>query len=679
MLGWLASSLVVAARLTQRHGEPAGPAPEVEFARSEDVALVARDGARVPGWSFDVDGARGTAVLLHPNGGSAASMLDTARLWAELGWASIAVTLRGHGEAEGARNDAGWSARLDVVAAVEWAAARRPGPVVVHGVSLGAAAACLAASAHAPEARARILGHVLEAPYVDLDSAVRARTRRELPWPLGAVAAAGLRVTAPLFIGDVARIAPLRHAPDLAGRVLLLAGLQDSRAPAADTRRFAEALGARARLVERELDHTGWLGAGPDGPLRDDLAAWLAEGAASPVSPPRVLLGSEVLARGGFAPLRGKRVGLITNPSAVDRELRATIDLLRGAEGVTLVALFGPEHGVYGDVPAGDPVATRTDARTGLPVHSLYGKTRRPTPEMLQGLDAVVYELQDTGARSFTFISTMGEAMDACGAAGVEFVVLDRPNPLGGLRVEGPLIEREELRSFVGRWDVPYVYGLTCGELAGMIVGERWIASPCALTVVPMEGWRREMVFADTGLPWVPASPHVPRGDSPLYQVATGMLGELGGVSNGVGYTLPFETIAAPGVDPHALAAELSRRGLAGLRFRPITYKPYYATFAGEVIGGVQVHVVDAARAPLTALNFHALEALRAAAGLDVFAAALAAGKDFAMFDKVNGTDATRKALQAGVPAREIVASWAAGEDAFRARRAPYLLYPATD
>ncbi|MEZ6015353.1 MAG: DUF1343 domain-containing protein [Planctomycetota bacterium] len=389
----------------------------------------------------------------------------------------------------------------------------------------------------------------------------------------------------------------------------------------------------------------------------------------------QVVLGSEALALDGFAPLVGKRVGLITNPSAVNRDLEATIDVLHAAEGVELVALFGPEHGVYGDVPAGDPVETRTDARTGLPVHSLYGATRRPTLEMLAGLDVVVYELQDTGARSFTYISTLGEAMDVCGEAGVEFVVLDRPNPLGGERVEGPLVEREELRSFVSRWDVPYVYGLTCGEVARMINGEGWIDAPCKLTVVPMRGWRRDMVWADTGLPWVPASPHVPHGESPLFQVATGMLGELGGVSNGVGYTLPFQCVAAPGVDPHALARELEARGLPGVRFRPLTYKPYYATFAREVIGGVQLHFTDPAHAPLTAINFHALEALHKAAGLDVFAAALASGKDFAMFDKVNGTDATRLALQAGVSAAEIVAGWRAGEEAFRARRAPYLLY----
>ncbi|MEZ6013994.1 MAG: alpha/beta hydrolase [Planctomycetota bacterium] len=281
VLGWLGSSIVVAERLTRHTGAPAGAAPSVDFARTEDLTLVARDGAQVPGWAFDVDGARGTVVLLHPNGGSAASMLGAARLWAELRYASLAVTLRGHGAAEGARNDVGWSARLDVVAAVEWAASRRAGPVLVHGVSLGAAAACLAATEHSPEARARILGHVLEAPYVDLGAAVRARTTHELPWPLGQVAATGLGLTAWLFIGDVERIAPYRSAPALAGQVLLLSGLRDTRAPAVETRRFVDALGERAQLLERDLDHTGWLAAAPGGWLREDLARWLEDLAAA--------------------------------------------------------------------------------------------------------------------------------------------------------------------------------------------------------------------------------------------------------------------------------------------------------------------------------------------------------------------------------------------------------------
>ena len=397
-------------------------------------------------------------------------------------------------------------------------------------------------------------------------------------------------------------------------------------------------------------------------------------GARARAADSRVSLGNEVLATHSFKELAGKRVGLITNPSGVNSRLESTIDVLRRAPGVQLVALFGPEHGIYGDVPAGDKVESRTDPRTGLTVHSLYGATRKPTPAMLQGLDALVYDLQDTGCRSYTFISTMGLAMEACGEAGIEFIVLDRPNPLGGERVEGPLIEQENLRSFVSQWDVPYVYGLTCGELARMINDRGWIKARCKLTVIPLRGWKRSMVWRDTGLPWVPASPHVPRGDSPLFQVATGMLGELGSVNIGVGYTLPFECIGLPKLDPHALAAKLNGYALPGVQFRPLTYKPYYATFKDEIVGGVQVYFTDPASAPLTALNFYALEALRAL-GRDVFADALAAKKKFDMFDKVNGTDATRLAVQAGTPAAEIVARWKAGEERFRAERKKYLLY----
>jgi uncharacterized protein YbbC (DUF1343 family) len=390
---------------------------------------------------------------------------------------------------------------------------------------------------------------------------------------------------------------------------------------------------------------------------------------------PRVKLGNEVLAEHGFRELAGKRIGLITNPSGVNRRLETTIEVLRAAPGVKLVALFGPEHGIYGDVPAGDKIESRTDPRTGLPVHSLYGATRKPTPAMLAGLDALVYDLQDTGARSYTFISTMGEAMEACGEAGIEFIVLDRPNPLGGVRVEGPLVEKETLRSFVSRWDVPYVYGLTCGELAQMLNDRGWIKKPCKLTVVPMRGWERPMVWRDTGLPWVPASPHIPHGESPLFQVATGMLGELGNVSVGVGYTLPFQVIGLPKIDPHALAAKLNSYGLPGVQFRPLTYKPYYATYKDEIVGGVQLHFTDPAHAPLTAINYYALEALKLAAGRDVFAEAVAAGKKFEMFDKVNGTDATRLAVQAGKSAAEVVAGWRATEEKFRAERKKYLLY----
>ena len=392
-------------------------------------------------------------------------------------------------------------------------------------------------------------------------------------------------------------------------------------------------------------------------------------------APAPVQLGNEVLAAGGFASLAGKRVGLITNPSGVNRNLETTLDVLRAAPGVKLVALFGPEHGIYGDVPAGDKIESRTDSRTGLTVHSLYGATRKPTPAMLRGLDALVYDLQDTGCRSYTFISTMGLAMEACGEAGIEFIVLDRPNPLGGVRIEGPLVEQENLRSFVSQWDVPYVYGLTCGELARMINDRGWIKKPCKLTVVPLRGWQRTMMWRDTGLPWVPASPHVPHGESPLFQVATGMIGEIGNVNIGVGYTLPFQCIGLPKMDPHALAAKLNAYALRGVVFRPLTYKPYYSTYKEEIIGGVQLHFTDAANAPLTAINYYALEALKQAAGRDVFDEAVKVGKKFDMFDKVNGTDATRRALQAGKSAAEIVASWRVGEEKFRGERKPFLLY----
>lgn len=390
---------------------------------------------------------------------------------------------------------------------------------------------------------------------------------------------------------------------------------------------------------------------------------------------PPVKLGNEVLVENGYKPLVGKRVGLITNPSGINSRLETTIEVLRQAPGVKLVALFGPEHGIYGDVPAGDKVASRTDERTGLPVYSLYDKTRKPTPAMLQGLDVLVYDLQDTGCRSYTYISTMGVAMEACGAAGVEFVVLDRPNPLGGLRVEGPMVEQEKLRSFVSRWDVPYVYGLTCGELAQMINEKGWITNRCKLTVVPMKGWQRSMVWADTGLPWVPASPHVPHGESPLYQVATGMLGEIGGVNTGIGYTLPFQCIAATNVNPHQLATKLNDYQLPGVRFQPVTFQPFYGNFKGQVIGGVQLYFTDPATAPLTAINFYALEALKSVAQRDLFAEAVKAKKKFDMFDKVNGTDAMRLALQNGRRASDIVASWRAGEEQFRADRKQFLLY----
>ena len=391
-----------------------------------------------------------------------------------------------------------------------------------------------------------------------------------------------------------------------------------------------------------------------------------------PVASAQVQLGSDVLAANGFTELQGKRVGLITNPSGVNRSGESTIDLLRRAPGVKLVALFGPKHGVYGDVKAGELIGERTDKRTGLPVHSLYGATRKPTPSMLRGLDALVYDLQDTGVRSYTFISTMGLAMEASAEAGVEFVVLDRPNPLGGERVEGPMVD-DRFRSFVGQWNIPYAYGMTCGELAQMINGEGWIRKPCRLTVIPMNGWRRPMVWRDTGLRWTPTSPNVPRGDSPLYYAATGLFGELaGGSGASVGTKLkrPFECVIAPWLDAARMSAAMRSFGLGGVGF-----PTFSVTHEGQRLQGVLLKVNDPAHAPLVAINFYLLDGLEQASGRDLFAEAVKRKRNFQMFDKVSGTDEIRRQLKAGKSAAEVVESWAPGEEAFRRRRQKYLLY----
>ena len=243
---------------------------------------------------------------------------------------------------------------------------------------------------------------------------------------------------------------------------------------------------------------------------------------------PVVKTGIETLRERNLDILQGKRVGLITNPSGVDASLRSTVDILFMAQGVKLVALFGPEHGVRGNIAAGDLIESSRDSSTGVPVFSLYGRTRKPTPEMLKGIDILVYDIQDIGCRSYTFVATLGLAMEAAAEHHIPFVVLDRPNPLGGERIEGNIVE-EGFKSFVSPYPIPYVYGLTCGELAKMLNGEGMLANQvkCDLTVVPLQGWRRSMTFEQTGLPWVPTSPHIPFPSSPMYYVSTGIMVKL--------------------------------------------------------------------------------------------------------------------------------------------------------
>lgn len=389
----------------------------------------------------------------------------------------------------------------------------------------------------------------------------------------------------------------------------------------------------------------------------------------------RVKPGVEVLRDGGFAPLQGKRVGLITNPTGVDNNLVSTIDILHAAPGVTLAGLYAPEHGVRGDVHAGDKVDGTTDPATGVPVHSIYGRTTKPTPQMLKGIDVLVYDIQDIGCRSFTFISTMGKAMEACAEQGIPFVVLDRPNPLGGLKVEGNLVE-DSCYSFVSQFPIPYVYGLTPGELARYINDEGLLPRGlrCDLTVIPMEGWRREMDFRDTGMPWVLPSPHIPTPETAAYYPLSGIMGEIGYMNIGVGYTEPFKLFTAPWVDADALARRLNALGLPGLSFRPIHIKPFYGFGKGEQLQGVEVYITDLQAAPLSLTQFYVMQELA-----DMYPARRAfdvADKTrFSMFDKVTGSREIRRRFGRRYRVDDIAPYWNKDADAFRTRSSKYYLY----
>jgi uncharacterized protein YbbC (DUF1343 family) len=391
---------------------------------------------------------------------------------------------------------------------------------------------------------------------------------------------------------------------------------------------------------------------------------------------PSVKSGLEVLTEEGFAILKGKRVGLITNPTGINHNLVSAIDLLHNAPGVDLVALYGPEHGVRGDYAAGEYVATYTDPATGLKVYSLYGSTRKPTPEMLQNIDVLVYDIQDIGSRSYTYISTLGLAMESAAENNIEFIVLDRPNPVGGNNMEGA-VTRDGFYSFVSQFAIPYIHGMTVGELAMFLNGEGMLKDgiKCNLKVIKMSGWNREMLFEDTGLPWVPTSPHIPYIYTPLFYPATGILGELYVISIGVGYTLPFQLFAAEWIDDaEKLAANLNSLKLPGVIFRPVHYKPYYSVSQGKMVHGVQIHFTDAGKAPLGLIQFYMLqEAYKLWPDKNVFT--LCEPSRLNMFDKVCGTDQVRLEFQKNFSVDAIRDIWYDDIPAFREKAGRYFLY----
>jgi uncharacterized protein YbbC (DUF1343 family) len=386
------------------------------------------------------------------------------------------------------------------------------------------------------------------------------------------------------------------------------------------------------------------------------VSAVMAANARGPVQ-----LGIDVLAGNDYGQLKGKRVGLITNQTGVDSRGVRTRVLLK--KNTNLVALYTPEHGLDGTEKAGRYVSSRRDRVTGLIARSLYGPTRKPTPAMLRGIDVLVFDLQDIGCRSYTYISTMGKCMEAAAENHIEFVVLDRPNPLGGVRIEGPSVERRWI-SFVGQFPIPYVYGMTVGELAKMVNDKGWMAARCNLTVVPMRGWARNYIWANTGLRWIPTSPNIPHGTSPLYYVATGMVGELTGVECGVGSTAPFESITAKFLNSANFTRYLRSLEMPGVYFRE---------FRTASTQGSTLTIEPIAAANLTGLGIHILAEMNRLARPDLFHRTSASKLE--IFFKVYGSSSIRSQIDRGIAPARIIASWQSNVQNFRRERSPYLLY----
>lgn len=291
-----------------------------------------------------------------------------------------------------------------------------------------------------------------------------------------------------------------------------------------------------------------------------------------------------------YQDLKGKKVGLITNHTGVNGELKSTIDLFKAhSKEIHLKALFAPEHGLTGHLHAGKLVPDTKYQK--IPVYSLHGKTRRPTPEMLEGIDVLIFDIQDVGYRAYTYTTTLFYVMEEAAKQGIEVIVLDRPNPMSGTMVDGPMLDEENWRSFLGYVDVPYCHGMTVGELAQFFNEQYQVG--CALTVIPMRGWKRTMSWRDTGLAWIPTSPQMPESDTPLFCATTGILGELGIVNIGVANTLPFKIVVAPWIDAQKFADKLNAQKAPGVRFVPFHYRPFSGLYQGEDCHGVLITLTN--------------------------------------------------------------------------------------
>lgn len=385
---------------------------------------------------------------------------------------------------------------------------------------------------------------------------------------------------------------------------------------------------------------------------------------------PAIRLGNERLFDDAASLIEGKRLGLITNQSGVDGLLRLTGDRLSEWPDCDLVALFSPEHGVRGDHQDGVEVSSTTDARTGVTVHSLYGSgERQPGPDILGDIDALLFDIQDVGVRFYTYLYTMSLAMEACGRCGVPFIVLDRPNPLGGELLEGNVLD-PAYASFVGKYPIPVRYAMTIGELA-RLMNERFSLGT-ELKVVQMDGWRRSYWWDDTGLHWVPPSPNMPTADTAMVYPGTCFI-EGTNLSEGRGTTRPFEQIGAPYVDGSWLADALNERDLPGVLFRAVHFTPCTGKYASESCAGVQLHVCDRNLfRPVTA-GFEIVSAIRRQWPHDFEWRIPTTG--IHNFDKLAGTNTIRKALDDGTDVDQLTLHWDSERDEFAQIRRPYLLY----
>jgi uncharacterized protein YbbC (DUF1343 family) len=378
--------------------------------------------------------------------------------------------------------------------------------------------------------------------------------------------------------------------------------------------------------------------------------------------------GLEVFLNNDLPQLSGQRVGLITNYTGVDRHLQSTADLLFADKRIRLRALFGPEHGILGNAQDGIEVDGSVDPRTGLPVYSLFGKSLRPTAESLKGLGALIFDIQDVGARYYTYIATMAYAQEAADTAGLAFVVFDRPNPITGIHVEGNILD-PNFASFVGVDTIPTRHGMTVGELARFFAAKHGWSEPI---VIPMQAWQRQMWFDETRLPWIQPSPNLPTLDTAILYPGTCLI-EGTNLSEGRGTTRPFELLGAPWLDPFKLAEELEQRSLPGVAFRPAYFTPTSSKHKHSLCAGVQVHIVNRDLIRPVELGLHLLHTVR-----KLNPDAFAWNKDrngVYSIDRLLGSDQSRLALETGAEVSDITAGWSEQTARFKELRRPFLLY----